>query len=789
METRIILLSLCSVFAVQLPVGHVHAQSVYYVSPSASTVQDGSINSPFQSIHRAVEAASSDKRDATIYVKGGTYYLTEPIVLTSKEGNESKSLVIKAVPGEKVVLSGGKKLDLTWKPYKDGIMQAKVSGNPIMDMLVVNGQIRQMARFPNYDEKAVRFNGTSSLATAKEKVKKWKHPEGGYLHAMHKHDWGDFHYRITGKSRQGELYLEGGWQNNRPMGLHAENRMVENIFEELDVPGEWFYNKEKGILYYYPLPDEDIDNATIETPQLKSLIEFVGSASAPVKHITIAGIDLTQTVRTFMESYEPLLRSDWTIYRGGAVAFRGTENCELKDCSIYNVGGNAVFFDKYNRYSSVTGTHFTLVGASAICFVGDTEAVRSPSFRYEEFVPVHQLDLEKGPKNDNYPAFCRVHDNLITKIGLFEKQVTGIELSMCYGITISHNSIYDMPRAGINISEGTWGGHVIEYNDIFNTVKETGDHGSINSWGRDRFWHPDYQAMTEITRSNPGLILADMLSPIIIRNNRLRCDRGWDIDLDDGSSNYQIYNNLCLNGGIKLREGFYRTVENNILINNTLHPHLWFPNNGDVFSRNIVMTAYKPINVYGWGQMVDYNIFTDSLSYQAARKRENDAHSIVTTITFAEPDKGNFAIADDNDAITKGGFRNFSMDSFGVLSARLKSMAQIPLMPVPMMAGNVQTNSVLDWKGALLKKLDTLGERSATGMDEERGIYVVSINALGSSVRDYLAANDVILAVNGKDVNSLEEVTQALKQAEDTDKMVLTVFRYQMRQQIVIPLK
>jgi hypothetical protein len=34
--------------------------------------------------------------------------------------------------------------------------------------------------------------------------------------------------------------------------------------------------------------------------------------------------------------------------------------------------------------------------------------------------------------------------------------------------------------------------------------------------------------------------------------------------LDDGSSNYQIYNNLCLNGGIKLREGFYRTVENNI---------------------------------------------------------------------------------------------------------------------------------------------------------------------------------------------------------------------------------
>ena len=50
---------------------------------------------------------------------------------------------------------------------------------------------------------------------------------------------------------------------------------------------------------------------------------------------------------------------------------------------------------------------------------------------------------------------------------------------MAKSITVSHNSIYDVPRAGINVSEGTWGGHIIEYNDIFETVKETGDHGSI----------------------------------------------------------------------------------------------------------------------------------------------------------------------------------------------------------------------------------------------------------------------------------------------------------------------
>ena len=111
-----------------------------------------------------------------------------------------------------------------------------------------------------------------------------------------------------------------------------------------------------------------------------------------------------------------------------------------------------------------------------------------------------------------------------------------------------------MPRAGVNISEGTWGSHILEYSDIFDTVKETGDHGSFNSWGRDRYWHPDFNVMASVAENEPELLLSDAISTVIIRNNRFRCDHGWDIDLDDGYTNYHIYTNLCLNGGIKLRE-------------------------------------------------------------------------------------------------------------------------------------------------------------------------------------------------------------------------------------------
>lgn len=67
------------------------------------------------------------------------------------------------------------------------------------------------------------------------------------------------------------------------------------------------------------------------------------------------------------------------------------------------------------------------------------------------------------------------------------------------------------------------------------------------------------------------------------------------------------------------------------------------------------------------------------------------------------------------------------------------------------------------WKGVTFKSLDTLEERSATGMDMERGVYVVSVDALGSPVRDFIAPNDVILSINGKSVNNLCDMKEALR--------------------------
>jgi hypothetical protein len=781
----IVITILCSIFFNQL-----WAQVQFHVSPKGSDSGNGTEQSPFRTVEQARIEAYKTKGDVTIFLHEGIYRLATPLVFTPKNGGTDESLNVRSFPGEKAVISGGILLEnLQWKPYKNGILQTKVSGAPIMDMLIVNGEIRHQARYPNYDPNAIRFNGTAEDVIAPERVKTWKNPAGGYIHVMHAHDWGDFHYRITGKDKDGKaVNMDGGWQNNRQSGWHKSNRMVENIFEELDAPGEWFYDATKSTLYYYPPEGEDVNSAIFESPQIKHLIEIRGNEANPVRNITLEGLNFTQTLRTFMEKYEPLLRSDWTIYRGAAIFFEGAENCSLKNCNIYDIGGNAIFFNNYNRDCEVSGSYLTRIGASAVCFVGDPKAVRSPSFEYSQFVPSKDMDRAIGPKTNNYPAHCRIHDNLIHKIGLYEKQITGVELSMSRAITISHNSIYDTPRAGINISEGTWGGHVLEFNDVFNTVKETGDHGSFNSWGRDRFWHPNYRMMDSILVNDAQLILADAIETTIIRNNRFRCDRGWDIDLDDGSTNYHIYNNLCLNGGLKLREGFYRVVENNILVNNTFHRHVWFKNNGTVFIRNIVTTPYEQTSGHELkGAIIDNNIFIDSLSYNAARKYGADSNSIVSKPEFVNPASGDFRVSTSSTEIFRIGFQNFDMDNFGVVSSRLKAIAEKPKITVPVFAANKVDTKMITWESIKIKNLETLGERSATGMDSERGVYVVTVSAYGSELRDYLKSNDVILGFAGKPVNSLDDLYKAVADADLKKTQQMIIYRDQKENIVTIP--
>ena len=681
------LIVICTAFSA----GFSYAQTSVFVSPVGKDTNPGTKEKPFATIGKAQIAARQIKEAVNIILRGGTYYLTQPVLITSQDSRpDNAPLVFKAFPGETVIVSGAVPLKLKWSEYKNGIWQARVENDLIFDQLFVNGKIQRMARYPNYDPNAKFLGGTAADALSAERVKKYKNPEGAYVHALHAAEWGGFHYIVKGRDDKGELILEGGWQNNRRMGMHEKHRFIENVFEELDTVGEWYFDKTAKTLFFYPPGNENLKTARIETPQINALFELRGTEKETVRNISIDSFELTQTLRTFMDNKEQLLRSDWTTYRGGAVFMEGAEKCKVINCYFNAVGGNAVYFSNYNRNDEVSGCIISYAGASAVSFVGDPQAVRSPSFEYNEFVPYKNLDLIPGPKTNNFPAKCLVYDNLIHNIGYTEKQSAGVQISMSQEITLSHNTIYDVPRAGINISEGTWGGHIIEYNDVFNTVLETGDHGSFNSWGRDRYWHPNRPTLDSLAAVHPELILLDAVKTTTLRYNRFRCDHGWDIDLDDGSSNYEIYNNLCLNGGLKLREGFYRIVYNNIMINNSFHPHVWFKDSKDVFMHNIVSSEYAPIRVPYWGKFINHNAFRDSASLARAQLNNTDQNSVAGNPMFLDPANGNYQVAEGSPAL-KCGFVNFEMDNFGVVSPKLKAISKKVELP----AANLTSKPIL----------------------------------------------------------------------------------------------
>ena len=575
------------------------------------------------------------------------------------------------------------------------------------------------------------------------------------------------------------------------MGMHDKYRFVENIFEELDAPGEWYLDEKTATLYFYPPAAIDLKTATVEAVRLRHLIEFRGSEGRPVQWVQLRGLTLRHAARTFMDNREPLLRSDWTVYRGGAILLTGAEDCVLEELFIDQVGGNAIFVNNHNRRIVIRRPHITDAGGNGVAFVGDPGAVRNPLFEYNERQSLNDIDLTPGPKTGNYPAKCLLEDSLIERTGRVEKQTAPVEISMSQDITVRHCSIYDVPRAGINISEGTWGGHVIEFNDVFDTVKETGDHGSFNSWGRDRYWQlKDVDANTITAGANRELPRLDAVKPVILRNNRWRCDHGWDIDLDDGSTNYRLYNNLTLNGGIKLREGFLRTVENNVMVNNSFHPHVWFKGSEDVFRNNIVFGPYRPIRVaQPWGSECDYNVRhvpgmegvkpATELQKQSGR----DGHSIEADALFVNPAAGDYRVREGSPAL-RVGFQNFPMNEFGVQWPKLKAIARTPELPRPDSAQPATLKSGRDpatstWLGATVRNIAGMGEVSAAGLPGETGILVLDVPSSSRAAAAGLQKGDVVLRLDGKPADTLRDLQRLSAESPVFGTVSITISRGQ----------
>ena len=365
----------------------------------------------------------------------------------------------------------------------------------------------------------------------------WKNPKTGVVHFFHPLHWGNFQYTLDERDEQNRQlkWSHGGFQFAHGDATGAE-WYVENIFEELDAPGEWFYDETEKKLYLYP-NGTDIPSSGIGT-KLQRLFNIQGSMDHPVYNITLMNITFMQTEPTYLEKYEVPSGGDWSIHRGGTVFVEGVDGFTMQKCQFDSPGGNGLFLSNYVRNAVIEGNEFKYTGDSAIAAVGS-------------------VDLIDGT-NGNQPRGTKIVGNFVHEIGIYGKQTSAFIQALACQTEIEGNVFFNGPRAGINFNDGFGGGNRVENNLIFNMVRETNDHGPFNSWDRLPYLTTvkDSQtpsldpAVTQITRN------------FIVNNYH----SVWPIDHDDGSCYYNDTFNFLVYGGYKNFLGHSKTVMFNIYV-------------------------------------------------------------------------------------------------------------------------------------------------------------------------------------------------------------------------------
>src|SRR5690606_326772 len=98
------------------------------VSPTGDDSNPGTLDAPFLTLAKArdvVRAASVEMADDIhVYLRGGTYRLSETLVLTPEDsGKNGHSIVYQAYPGETPILSGSVQVT-GWTPHDENVYKA-----------------------------------------------------------------------------------------------------------------------------------------------------------------------------------------------------------------------------------------------------------------------------------------------------------------------------------------------------------------------------------------------------------------------------------------------------------------------------------------------------------------------------------------------------------------------------------------------------------------------------------------------------------------------------------------
>ena len=420
----------------------------FYVSPNGNDLNDGSKAHPFKTIERAKEAVREENTeqsaDITVFLRGGTYFLENPLCFDEKDGGKNGFYInYKNYGNEKPVISGGKVVT-SWTEGENGLWQAPLDlGENYALSLDVGGVPAKRAeselpgRFlRGYYDTEDDDDDLDGFYTDAESLPH-TYTNQADIQVQLAYMWRTYIYNvdeiITNPENESEsivkisrqIQLEEDDVNSQIALLSANGGKVNwgytvlNALEELDKPGEFYYDRDDNIIYYLPREGENMAKDCVIVPHLEKLVDICGAgANEKVKNISFSGITFSHSswqdiarygfhtgqTQDFYAQPEMLKYEDFIgkFFVPASIQLNMTDGISFENNTFRAIDSVAIGLYQGAYNTKINGNKFYDLSDSAV-------TVGLPNQAYESTV-VDGCNLAEGKKVTEYPVHSTVKE-------------------------------------------------------------------------------------------------------------------------------------------------------------------------------------------------------------------------------------------------------------------------------------------------------------------------------------------------------------------------------------------
>ena len=360
-----------------------------HVAPQGSDANAGSFERPLATPQAARDQARrlialGLSEPIEIIFAAGTYTLKSPLELRPKDSGIGKFPVTwKAAAGAKVIWCAGQAIPQKWSKRADGVWQVDLSGvGPAawnFRQLFVNDQRAIRARFPNADTPNPFLYATGGdldhALIAPELVKpSWGNARDAQINLVPQ--WRFFNqWNTVTKVDAATGRIDFADSERHAKVIPGNWFWIEGVREELDQPGEWFFDQATRRLHYLPTPGVDPNTLEIFAPVLNRIVNAQGDVNAGthVQHVHFDGI-------TFRHTEFSLGHIEARVHTDTAIMFENTLDCSVRNCRFENIGGYALWLhldSRRNKFDRNTVRHSggggVLMTGARLSYMDDTK--------------------------------------------------------------------------------------------------------------------------------------------------------------------------------------------------------------------------------------------------------------------------------------------------------------------------------------------------------------------------------------------------------------------------------